>query len=76
MSRGLGLKQRTILEKLNECEYFYLRDLLPDTCSMSEYQSMYRAAIKLLDRGKVVILKYRRGSKKVLIMRPGTCDPT
>lgn len=71
MSRGLGKRQTAILNKLNECEYFYLVDLLPDTYHMKDYQALYRAAVILFNKRRLEILKYMAGSKKVLICRQG-----
>ncbi len=47
MSRGPGKWQRAILAELEGCEWFWLKKLLPQGYTRSDYHALLRAAHKL-----------------------------
>ena len=62
MSKGLGTRQRLILEKVEELKAFYLSDILPPNYQPKDYQTMYRAAMTLHEAGKVAIDRHMMGA--------------
>jgi len=56
MSKGYGVCQRLIMDKLNslgECDYIHLVDLLPNFYEAKNYQALNRAAKTLQKVGKL-----------------------
>jgi len=68
MSRGPGTAQRKILDAVAEHGVVYLASLTSDM--QTEYKSLYRAACRLAEAGKIGIVNYRFGAQKVVIHRP------
>lgn len=76
MSKGLGRKQRLILDELGKRPYFYLIDLVSANPTEAEYQALYRAFQGLWQRGLVGCVRYISGKYgKVLVIRPDIPDP-
>jgi hypothetical protein len=77
MSRGPGRWQRTILAALNEAENFYLVDVLPNGYTKAQYNAAHRAAMNLVDDGRISMTRFlcgggRRGGLKTVLGKPGT----
>jgi len=68
MSRGPGTSQRKILNAVTEHGVVYLASLTSDM--QTEYKSLYRAACRLESAGRIGIVMYRYGTRKVVIHRP------
>ena len=58
MSRGLGKRQKEILDKYKETGGFYLARLAK---TESEYQAYYRAAVSLYKKGLIPWQQYAFG---------------
>lgn len=83
MSRGPGRWQRRILEAVADGP-IYLRDLLPEQYTRSQYSALHRAATTLADAGAIsywhftyASIKYgpERG-RKVALGPPGCPTPS
>jgi hypothetical protein len=66
MSAGPGTAQRRIVKALDQQGVAYLVCL---ATGMSDYKSLYRAACRLHDAGKLGILICRYGLRKVIVYR-------
>ena len=76
MSRGPGKWQRAILNELGERECFYLLELLPVRYRKAHYNALNRAALVLLEKGKIDAWRWMGGNPgKVLYCRPGYEPP-
>jgi hypothetical protein len=62
MSRGLGKRQRSILEVLRVHRTFWLRSMLARKCTKAEYNALLRAALKLEEAGLIRIDRYAWGA--------------
>ena len=76
MSRGPGRWQRLILQRVEQGDWLYLVELLPEGYTNSQYQAIYRAACTLHDAGRISWLRYRFGLKKTLLGPQGAEAPT
>lgn len=70
MSRGPGKSQRLILETLEKFGPYYLAELAGDTHG-AVYKSLHRAAVKLHEQGKIELLTFTYGNRKLAIAAPG-----
>lgn len=74
MSRGPGRWQREILQA-TEGGWRYLVDLLPDRYRREQYVALYRAMTTLHNTGRIEVVLYRYGAKKVALGPVGTERP-
>jgi hypothetical protein len=70
MSKGPGKWQRAILEAVNQKGQMYLKEVLSQSFSESEYQAAHRAAVILWRAGKIAIHNYPLGSSRIMIGPP------
>jgi len=75
MSKGLGKKQKMILDKAAVCDWFYLTDLLPPNYADKDYQALYRAFRTLLSKGIIQEIRYKWGLNKILVGRINATPP-
>ena len=73
--QGSGKWQKLLMAKLEGEREFYLVDCLPYEYSLKQYRHLHRAALGLMNAGKLAIRDYDGGGKRVLIQRPGYPRP-
>ena len=62
MSRGLGRWQRAIMDLIRDGKHHYLVDVLPPSYTRADYNAADRAALRLLDAGRISVWRYMCGA--------------
>lgn len=75
MSRGPGTWQRLILAAVSDGRWRYLVDLLPFGYTPAQYNALNRAAMRLVDDGRIGYHGWMCGRHKVAIGPAGAPPP-
>ncbi len=66
---NLGFRERQILKALEGTERLFLRDVLPERFTPSEYSALMRSAHLLQKRGLIRLNYLTRGPKRIFAER-------
>jgi hypothetical protein len=75
MSRGPGTWQRVILDRVSSGGWHYLRDLLPERYTKTQYKALHRAMTALERKGDIAVYRYQSGRKRTLVGPLGIFPP-
>ncbi len=75
MSRGPGTWQRLIVAAVSDGSWRYLVDLLPFDYTPAQYNALNRAALRLVDDGRIGYVRWLCGRHKVAIGPAGAPPP-